>query len=159
MSLWWFKCTAIICNVTPSPPSVRHKWFQADCAVIYLTLLKIQFWSGGIANLTLSILLQGVRRWETLGMKLDSLHAVQHWKTIETSLPCKQMHKKAKWSVLGLKCFQRSTYISWYLCLSLSETEGPIDDAACSKSDWLICIPPAPWSLAKSVFETLNQVQ
>ena len=54
MSLWWFKCTAIICNVTPSPPSVRHKWFQADCAVIYLTLLKIQFWSVGIANLTLS---------------------------------------------------------------------------------------------------------
>ena len=31
--------------------------------------------------------------------------------------------------------------MAWYLRLSPSDTDGPAADAACNKSDWLICIP------------------
>ena len=54
-----------------------------------------------------------------------------------------------------------NTYIAWYLRLSMSDTEGPIDDAACSKSDRLISIPPAGCCFDTSVadiYEERNKV-
>ena len=74
-------------------------------------------------------------------VELGSLDFMSNGQTIIETF---QLQKKMQLSEF------RPTYIAWYLCLSLSETDGPIEVAPSSKSNCVIVIPQTAWCLGTS---------